>query len=249
MYWGIGFSVNWDNMNTMTEGKKLILIVDDDQRLTSIIQAYLEKEGFLVEISGNGREALDAAKQLGPDLIILDIMMPEMNGYQFLDTYRKISQTPVILLSARESEEDQIKGFELGADDYVIKPFHPRTLVARVQAILRRTVKIPTHESIDQLVIGDILLDHKKHLVYVNQEVTELTPTEFILLATMMASPGKVFTRLDLLEEIQGSRYVGYERTIDIHIKNLRSKIEKNPHHPKFIETIYGVGYRFMEPS
>lgn len=234
-------------MNLVTEEKERILIVDDDELLTPIIQSYLEMDGFLVEVSRNGREALEMIEQHTPNLIILDIMMPEMNGYQFLEAFRMSSQTPVIFLSARNGEEDQIKGFELGADDFVTKPFRPRTLVARIRAILRRTGENRVPDSLNPLTIGRITLDRDKHLVFVDQGLIELTPTEFELLATVMANPGKAFTRLDLLEEIQGSRYVGYERTIDIHIKNLRSKIEKDPHHPEFIETIYGVGYRFND--
>jgi len=234
-------------MNIMTEEKELILIVDDDEWLTPIIRSYLEMDGFRVEISRNGRKALDIAEQKAPDLIILDIMMPEMNGYQFLEAFRKFSQTPVIFLSARHGEEDQIKGFELGADDYVTKPFRPRMLVARVHAILRRTRENRSQDSVSRLEMGRIALDRDKHLVFVDQGLIELTPTEFELLATLMSNPGKAFSRLDLLEEIQGSRYVGYERTIDIHIKNLRGKIENDPHQPEFIETIYGVGYRFNQ--
>ena len=231
----------------MTEENELVLVVDDEERLTSIIQTYLERDGFFVEVARNGREALEVAEKKAPDLIILDIMMPEMDGYKFLKAYRQIAQTPVICLSARIGEDDQVKGFNLGADDYVTKPFRPRTLVARVHALLRRAGMKQTDGSGDRLEIGRIVLDRGKHIVFVGGKCVELTPTEFDLLATMMTSPGKAFSRLDLLEEIQGSRYVGYERTIDIHIKNLRGKIEENPHHPEFIETIYGVGYRFSE--
>lgn len=233
----------------MNEEKGLILIVDDDEHLTGIIQSYLERDGFLVKTYRNGKEALQSSKQHIPDLIILDIMMPEMNGFQFLETFRKTSRTPVVFLSARNGEEDQIKGFDLGADDYVTKPFHPQTLVARVHAILRRARENQQPDQPSRLEMGRFTLDHEKHLVFLDQELIKLTPTEFNLLATLMSNPGKAFTRLDLLEEIQGLRYVGYERTIDIHIKNLRSKIEEDPHHPHFIETIYGIGYRFNDLS
>jgi len=231
----------------MSEDHKSILVVDDEERLTSIISTYLEKEGFFVEVAQNGREALEIAEKHPPDLIILDIMMPEMDGYTFLETYREISSTPVICLSARIGEDDQIKGFDLGADDYVTKPFRPRMLIARVHAVLRRAETHQGQTEKDRLEIGRVVLDRGKHTVLVDGVFIELTPTEFDLLAALMVSPGKAFSRLDLLEAIQGSRYVGYERTIDIHIKNLRGKIEGNPHHPDLIETIYGVGYRFSE--
>ncbi len=231
----------------MSEDPKSILVIDDEERLTSIISTYLEKEGFFVEVAQNGREALKIAEKHPPDLIILDIMMPEMDGYKFLETYRDISPTPVICLSARIGEDDQIKGFDLGADDYVTKPFRPRTLMARVHAVLRRAPTNQDQTDNDRMEIGRVVLDRGKHTVLVDGVFIKLTPTEFGLLAALMASPGKAFSRLDLLEAIQGSRYVGYERTIDIHIKNLRGKIESDPHHPKLIETIYGVGYRFSE--
>lgn len=233
----------------MKEEHELILVVDDEERLTSIIRTYLERDGYYVEVAQNGREALAIAEQNSPDLIILDIMMPEMDGYKFLEAYREISQTPVICLSARIGEDDQVKGLNLGADDYVTKPFRPRTLVARVHALLRRVGMNQTQDSGNRLEIGRVVVDRDKHVAMVDGKIIELTPTEFDLLATLMASPGRAFSRLDLLEEIQGSRYVGYERTIDIHIKNLRGKIEADPHHPEFIETIYGVGYRFGEPK
>jgi two-component system alkaline phosphatase synthesis response regulator PhoP len=232
----------------MKEENELILVVDDEERLTSIISTYLERDGYFVEVAQNGREALTIAEQNPPDLIILDIMMPEMDGYKFLEAFRKVSQTPVICLSARIGEDDQVKGLDLGADDYITKPFRPRTLVARVHALLRRVGMNQVQDSGSRLEIGRVVVDRDKHVATVDGKLIELTPTEFDLLATLMASPGRAFSRLDLLEEIQGSRYVGYERTIDIHIKNLRGKIEVDPHHPEFIETIYGVGYRFSEP-
>jgi DNA-binding response OmpR family regulator len=232
----------------MKEEHELILVVDDEERLTSIISTYLERDGYFVEVAQNGREALTIAEQNPPDLIILDIMMPEMDGYKFLEAFRKVSQTPVICLSARIGEDDQVKGLDLGADDYITKPFRPRTLVARVHALLRRVGMNQVQDSGSRLEIGRVVVDRDKHVATVDGKLIELTPTEFDLLATLMASPGRAFSRLDLLEEIQGSRYVGYERTIDIHIKNLRGKIEVDPHHPEFIETIYGVGYRFSEP-
>lgn len=238
----------YNTIENMRKENELILVVDDEERLTSIIRTYLERDGYYVEVAQNGREALETAEQHSPDLVILDIMMPEMDGYKFLEAYRKISQTPVICLSARIGEDDQVKGLNLGADDYVTKPFRPRTLVARVHALLRRVGMNQVHDSDNRLEIGRVVVDRDKHIAMVDGKLIELTPTEFDLLATLMTSPGRAFSRLDLLEEIQGSRYVGYERTIDIHIKNLRGKIETDPHHPEFIETIYGVGYRFGEP-
>jgi len=238
-----------NTIETMEKEHAFILVVDDEERLTSIIRTYLERDGYFVEVAQNGREALTLAAQNPPDLIILDIMMPEMDGYKFLEAYRQISQTPVICLSARIGEDDQVKGLDLGADDYVTKPFRPRTLVARVHALLRRVGMNHSHDSDARMEVGRVTLDRDKHLAMVDGKLIKLTPTEFDLLATFIASPGRAFSRLDLLEEIQGSRYVGYERTIDIHIKNLRGKIEVDPHHPEIIETIYGVGYRFGEPK
>jgi len=222
---------------------KTILVVDDEQRLVSVVKAYLEQEGYRVVTALNGREAIHVARQEKPDLIILDIMMPEMDGYEFLRLHRKERETPVIMLTARVADDEKVIGLELGADDYVTKPFKPRELVARVRAVLRRAGKTePTKEI---LRVGPITLDRDSHTVKVQEQFIDLTPSEFDLLATLMSSPGRAFSRLDLLDRLQGIAYEGYERTIDVHIKNLRAKIEEDPRSPRYVETVYGVGYRF----
>jgi len=222
---------------------KTILVVDDEERLVSLVKAYLVQEGFQVFTANDGREAIFLARQEKPDLIILDIMMPEVDGYEFMRVHRKERETPIIMLTARIEEDDRILGLELGADDYVTKPFSPRELMARVRAVLRRMGQ-ETPEA-ELLRVADVVLDRSSHSVRVGEQVVDLTPSEFELLATLMASPGRAFTRLDLLDRLQGAVYEGYERTVDVHIKNLRAKIEASPRKPRYIETVYGVGYRF----
>jgi len=222
---------------------KTIMVVDDEERLVSLLKSYLRQEGFRVVTAPNGREALFMARQEKPDLIVLDVMMPEMDGYEFMSLHRKKHETPIILLTAKIEDSDKVLGVELGADDYVSKPFSPRELAARVRAVLRRVGKTPPRAEV--LRAAGIVLDRGKHLVTVNERTVSLTPSEFDVLAVLMSSPGRVFSRLQLLDQIQGTRYEGYERTIDVHIKNLRAKIEHKPRSPHYIQTVYGVGYRF----
>ena len=222
---------------------KTIMVVDDEKRLVSLVESYLIQEGYRVVTAFNGREALTAAKKEKPDLIILDLMMPVMDGHEFIETYRRDHSTPIILLTARVEEEEQVISLELGADDYVTKPFRPRELMARVRAVLRRAGQ--SEPSAKTLQVADITLDRDNRSVKVNQQYVDLTPSEFDLLAALMTAPGRVYSRLDLLDIIQGIRYEGYQRTIDLHIKNLRAKIERDPRTPHYIETVYGVGYRF----
>jgi DNA-binding response OmpR family regulator len=222
---------------------KKILVVDDKPELRTLLKSYLTQEGFDVVLAGDGQQALFVARSEKPDLVILDLMMPEMGGYDFMRVYSREADTPVIILTARLEENDKVLGLELGADDYVTKPFSPRELTARVHAVLRRMEK--PHTSPEIYRAGEISLDMASRLVVVGGEAVELTPSEFDLLATIMAVPGRVYTRLDLLERMQGSAYEGYERTIDVHIRNLRTKIEPDPSNPQYIETVYGVGYRF----
>jgi DNA-binding response OmpR family regulator len=221
---------------------KTILVVDDEARLVALVKAYLTEAGFRVVTASNGREALFVARQEKPDLIILDLMMPEMDGYEFLRLFRKEQDTAVIMLTARLEETDKVLGLELGADDYVTKPFSPRELAARVRAVLRRTGKAVAEPAV--LRYGNLVLDQAAHRLTVDGRDVDLTPTEFALLATLMGTPGRVFNRLELLERIQGDAYAGYERTIDAHVKNLRAKIEPDPRQPRYIETVFGVGYR-----
>jgi DNA-binding response OmpR family regulator len=222
-----------------------ILIVDDEKRMVSLLQSYLTQEGYHVVTAYNGRDALETAHAESPDLVILDIMMPEMNGYEFMRAHRAEKDTPIIMLTAKVEDEDKVIGLELGADDYVTKPFKPRELMARVRNILRRTGK--NNAKGKALKVRDISLDRDTREVLAGERAIDLTPSEFDLLAALLSAPGRVLSRLDLLDVIQGVRYEGYERTIDTHIKNLRAKIEPDPRNPQYIETVYGVGYRFRK--
>jgi DNA-binding response OmpR family regulator len=219
-----------------------ILIVDDEKRLVSLVQSYLAQEGYRVVTAYNGKDALPIAQKEKPDLIILDIMMPEMNGYDFMRAHRSTSDTPIIMLTAKVDDDEKVIGLELGADDYVTKPFKPRELMARVRNVLRRVGK--SEATAKTLRVSDITLDRDSREVQVADRSVDLTPSEFDLLAALMSAPGRVYSRLDLLDVIQGVRYEGYERTIDTHIKNMRAKIEPDPRNPRYIETVYGVGYR-----
>ena len=222
---------------------KRILVVDDEERLCSLLRTYLTQEGFSVVTASGGREALRLARQESPDLIVLDVMMPEMDGYAFIREYKRRQDAPIILLTARVEEADTVLGLELGADDYVTKPFSPRVLVARIRAVLRRVGMEAPEPKV--LRSADIVLDRRMRSARVGERSVDLTPSEFDLLSALISSPGRVFTRLELLDRVQGTAYEGYERTIDVHIRNLRAKIEPDPRHPRYVETVYGVGYRF----
>ncbi len=225
---------------------RTILVVDDKRELVAMVRAYLIEEGFHVVTAFNGQEALFVARETRPDLIILDLMMPKMGGYDFLRTYTQEADTPTIILTAKVDENDKVLGLELGADDYVTKPFSMRELTARVRALLRRATKAPRQSEV--LRAGEVVVDLASRTVTVGDRVIEsLTPTEFELMRTLIASPGRVFSRFDLLTQLQDDAYAGYERTIDVHIRNLRTKIEPDPGHPCYIETVYGVGYRFAK--
>ena len=222
---------------------KTILVVDDKKELRVMVQAYLEQEGFRVVSAADGQEALYVVRHEKPDLIILDLMMPKMGGYEFLNAHKRQSETPVIILTAKLEEGDKVLGLELGADDFVTKPFSMRELTARVRAVLRRVAREPSGAEL--LRVADITLDRSSRLVKVSDRAVDLTPSEFDLLSVFMAAPGRAFTRAELLDRLQGDAFEGYERTIDVHIRNLRTKIEPTPSDPRYIETIYGVGYRF----
>lgn len=222
---------------------KTILVADDKANIRNLVRDYLEAEGFRVFVASNGREALYAARSEKPDLILLDIMMPEMSGYDFIKAYRKESETPIILLTAKLDETDKVLGLELGADDYVTKPFGMKELVARINAVLRRIGR-PVAEA-EILSVGDVRIEKESRAVVVDDNTVNLTPSEFDLLYVLMSVPGKVFSRSELLLKLQGTTFEGVERTIDVHIRNLRTKIEKDPSDPKYVETVFGVGYRF----
>jgi DNA-binding response OmpR family regulator len=219
-----------------------LLVVDDEERLLSLLESYFTQEGFQVLTAADGREALEVAGREAPELIILDLMMPEMDGFEFMRAHRKTHSTPIIMLTAKVEDDDKIVGLELGADDYVTKPFRPRELLARVRAVLRRSGM--SDPSAQVLRWGELVLDRGAHTLMLGQVYIDLTPSESELLAALLSAPGRVFSRLELLDRIQGTSYEGYERTIDVHVKNLRAKIEPDPRKPKFIETVYGVGYR-----
>jgi DNA-binding response OmpR family regulator len=224
---------------------KTILVVDDSANVRTLVREYLNAEGFRVVTANDGRQALFAARAEKPDLILLDIMMPEMTGYEFIRTYRTERATPIILLTAKLDESDKVLGLELGADDYVTKPFGMRELTARVRAVLRRATAAAA--PIEILRAADITLDKGSRTVLVKDQSVNLTPSEFELLAVLMSSPGRVFSRTILLDQVQGTSFEGVERTIDVHIRNLRTKIEPDPSKPIYIETVFGVGYRFRQ--
>jgi DNA-binding response OmpR family regulator len=221
-----------------------ILVVDDKAGVRILVREYLEQEGYKVCTADNGRDALYAARHEKPDLILLDLMMPEMGGYAFMRAYRKEHETPIIVLTAKLDESDKVLGLELGADDYVTKPFGMRELVARIRAVLRRTARQDAPAEV--LRAADILLEAGSRSVTVGDKAVRLTPTEFDLLAILMAAPGHVFSRTALLERLQGVAFEGVERTIDVHVRNLRRKIEPDPSAPRYVETVFGVGYRFQ---
>lgn len=223
-----------------------ILVVDDEPHLVNTVRAYLQDSGFEVVTASNGREGLFVFRHEEPDLIILDLMMPEMDGWEAARLIRKESNVPIIMLTARVEDVDKIAALEMGADDYIAKPFNPRELVARARAVLRRTYG-DMDEGNEILRVGDLELKPEAYQVTLKGSVLDLTRSEFELLEVMMRNPGRVFSRGDLLEHIQGEAYAAYERTIDAHIKNIRAKIEDDPRQPQYIETVYGVGYRMAK--
>ncbi len=226
---------------------KKILVVDDKANVRQLLRDYLTEDGFAVAIATNGREALYAARHETPDVILLDLMMPEMDGYEFLRHYRRERSVPVIILTARDAESDTVLGLELGADDYVVKPFRMRELAARVRALLRRAE--PPDPSLKPLRVGDLTLDEAMHTLVVRGQEVQVTPTEFNLLKLLMRAPGQVFTRQQLADRLAADGYAGLERTLNVHIRNLRAKIEPDPDRPEYIETVFGVGYRLFRPD
>ena len=225
-----------------------ILVVDDEPQIVRLVRAYLEEAGFRVVIASDGEQALYVARHEKPDLVVLDLLMPRMDGLEFSRRIRRERNVPIIILTARAEEADRIVGLELGADDYVTKPFSPREVVARVRAVLRRAQAPP--EQTQVLRVGPLTLDRATHTMTVSGHPADLTPTEFGVLETLMTSPGRVFRRDELLEAVQGVAFEAYERTVDVHIKNLRRKIEPDPAHPRYILTVRGVGYRLNpEPA
>jgi len=221
-----------------------ILVVDDEPKITQLVRDYLERAGFAVVTAGDGREALMRARTEQPDLVVLDLGLPQLDGLDVTRQLRRDVDVPIIMLTARDDETDKLVGLELGADDYVTKPFSPRELVARVRAVLRRRNRVGTD---DVLRAGDLMLDVPRMRLEVAGRPIELTATEFQLLAAMARQPGRVFTRAQLLDAIHGVAFESYERAIDAHVKNLRRKIEPEPHDPRHLLTVYGVGYRLAD--
>ncbi len=219
-----------------------ILVVDDERRIVDIVRAYLERDGYKVLAAYDGKAALELVRREHPDLVILDLMLPEVSGWDVCRTLRQESDTPIVMLTARDDTSDKIVGLELGADDYVVKPFDPKELVSRVKAVLRR-YRAGTQTRAD-LRVGELSMDVERRSVRHGDRDIELTATEFELLRALMESPGRVFSRMQLLDRVQGDAYEGYERTIDSHVKNLRKKIEPDPEHPRYVVTVYGVGYK-----
>ncbi len=224
-----------------------ILIIEDEVELVKVLRAYLEKAGFEVLTAYRGDTGLSTWEHRKPDLIILDLNLPGMDGLDVARAIRRKANTPIIMLTARADEADQLIGLEFGADDYVTKPFSPRIVVARVRSLLRRTQSGPQASQV--IRIQDLEIDLEAYSVRQDGKNIDLTPTEFHLLAAMAQQPGRAFTRLQLLESSQGEGtvYEGFERTIDAHIKNLRAKIERQPKTPQYIETVFGIGYRFRK--
>jgi DNA-binding response OmpR family regulator len=224
---------------------KTILVVDDESKIVQTLRGYLEHAGFRVVAAYDGQTALTTFRHEKPDLLLLDLMLPGIDGLDVCRILRRESRTPIIMLTARAEEADKLIGLELGADDYVTKPFSPREVVARVRAVLRRVED--AGQSGELLRIGDLSLDLASHRITRAGQPVELTPTEFSLLATLARHPGRTLSRAQLLALAQDNPYEGYERTIDVHIRNLRAKIEPDPKHPRYVVTVYGIGYRLEE--
>ncbi|HEX6464079.1 MAG TPA: response regulator transcription factor [Vicinamibacterales bacterium] len=224
---------------------KHILVVDDEPQIAGIARDYLERAGYRVTVAGDGADAIAKARSQRPDLIVLDLALPRMDGLDVTRAIRKDSNVPIIMLTARVDEADKLVGLELGADDYITKPFSPRELVARVRAVFRR-IDEPLQRG-DIIRAGDVTIDKRRLAVTVGTRAIPLTPTEFELLATLARHPGRVFTRAQLLDAIRGTEVESYDRAIDAHVKNVRRKLEADPQHPRYLLTVHGVGYKFGE--
>jgi DNA-binding response OmpR family regulator len=226
---------------------KTILVVDDEPKIVQLVQDYLERAGFGVLIASEGKTALSLARTEKPDMVILDLGLPGMDGLDVTRTLRRDSNVPILMLTARSEETDKLVGLELGADDYITKPFSPKELVARVRVVFRR-IETYSEASVEMIRAGELTLDvPRMRVTATGRPIEELTPTEFELLAAMARHPGRVFTRAQLLNVVHGIAFESYERAIDAHIKNIRHKIEPVPAEPRYILTVYGVGYKFAD--
>jgi two-component system, OmpR family, alkaline phosphatase synthesis response regulator PhoP len=222
-----------------------VLMVDDEPHIIELLRSYLACEGFDVAQAADGEAALREHERVRPDLVILDLMLPRLDGREVCRRIRERARTPIIMLTARDDESDKVLGLELGADDYIVKPFSPREVVARVRAVLRRGAL----EAPEILRLGKMAIDLREHRVTLAGRPVDLTPVEFRMLETLASHPNHVFTRMQLIDSALGHAFEGYERTVDAHIKNLRSKIEHDPRIPRLILTVYGVGYKFQRPE
>jgi len=231
----------------MGENRKIV-VIDDEHSVQEVVRAYLEKDGYQVFVAGNGAEGLALAERVGPALIVLDLMLPDISGEEICEEVRGRSDVPILMLTAKASADERVAGLASGADDYLVKPFSPRELVARVRAVLRRTQGIESplvaRPSFDE---GRLEIDTVQHMVRRDGEAVDLTPNEFKLLTTLARYPGRAYSRFELVERVQGYDFDGDERTIDVHVKNLRKKIEPDAAHPRYIETVTGVGYRLAK--
>jgi DNA-binding response OmpR family regulator len=226
---------------------KTILVVDDEPKITKLLRDYLERSGFGVRTAADGKSALSVARTDKPDLVLLDLGLPRMDGLDVTRELRKLSNVPIIMLTARSEESDKLIGLEIGADDYITKPFSPKEVVARVRAVFRRAEQYSASAP-ETIRAADLTLDLPRMRVAAEgRKIEELTPSEFQLLAAMVRYPGRVFTRTQLLETLRGVAFESYERAIDAHIKNIRHKIEPVPSEPRYLLTVYGVGYKFTD--
>jgi DNA-binding response OmpR family regulator len=226
-----------------------VLVVDDDEKTIELVKLYLKRDGYRVITARDGNEGLRLARESRPDLIVLDIMLPGIDGLQICRILRNESDIPIIMLTARTTEEDRLAGLDIGADDYVIKPFSPRELAARIRAVLRRIPEESLMRGTEEITVNDIKIDVARHEAYRAGRLLDLTMIEFKLLGILAREAGRVFTRAQLIDKVAGADFEGYDRTIDVHIHNLRHKLEPDPSHPRYIRTIYGVGYKFIAGS
>ena len=222
-----------------------VLIVEDDPDTVQLVSLYLSRDGHRVLTAADGHEGLHLAREARPDLVILDLMLPGLDGMELCRILREESEVPIVMLTARVEEDDRLAGLDLGADDYVTKPFSPRELAARVRTVLRRTARDAVDGGPAELKNGEVRVDMPQKAVYVAQTPVRLTPTEFRLLVLMMREPGRVFTRNNIIDRVFGYDFDGFDRTVDAHVSNLRRKLEADPENPRYIHTIYGLGYRF----
>jgi two-component system alkaline phosphatase synthesis response regulator PhoP len=223
---------------------KRVLVVDDDVKTVELVKLYLNRDGYRVLTAYNGVEALRLARESHPDLIVLDLMLPELDGLEVCHTLREESDVPIIMLTAKTTNQDKLTGLELGADDYVTKPFSPQELAARVRAVLRR---LPGERGPEEVKRGKLTVNFSKHDAFLADKPLNLTPIEFKLLAVLIKEPGRVFSRAQLIENALGYDFEGFDRTIDVHVLNLRRKLEPDPQHPRYIKTVYGAGYKLSE--